>query len=97
MSTRKPRRTFEESFKRQLVELYKAGKPRKEIIKEYELTSSTFDKWVKQFNTSGSFREKDNLTPEQLELKELRKINKQLEMENDILKQAALIFERKSK
>ena len=44
---------------------------------------------------SGSFKEKDNLTPEQQELRELRKENTQLKMENDILKQAALIFGRK--
>jgi transposase len=39
----------------------------------------------------------DNLTDEQKELIELRKRNAQLEMENDILKQAALIMGRKSK
>ena len=39
----------------------------------------------------------ENLTPEQKELLELRKRNQQLEMENDILKQAALIFGRRDK
>ena len=52
---------------------------------------------LKQSKTSGSFKEKDNLTPEQKELLELRKRNQQLEMENDILKQAALIFGRRDK
>lgn len=52
---------------------------------------------MKQANTSGSFKEKDNLTPEQKELIQLRKQNKQLLIENDILKQAALIFGRKDK
>jgi transposase len=42
-------------------------------------------------------KKKDNLTPEQKELLELRKRNQQLEMENDILKQAALIFGRRDK
>ena len=36
--------------------------------------------------------EKDNRTPEQEELIRLRKENQQLRMENDILKQAALIL-----
>lgn len=72
-------------------------KSRAEIIREYELTASTFDKWGKQAQTTGSFKEKDNLTPEQQELIALRKKNKQLEMENDILKQAVLIFGRKDK
>ncbi|MFL2120288.1 IS3 family transposase [Marinilactibacillus psychrotolerans] len=95
MSTRRPRRTYTEAFKKQIVELHKAGKARKEIIEEYDLTGSAFDKWVRQHNQTGSFKEKDNLTPEQKELKELRKANTQLQMENDILKQAALIFWRK--
>ncbi len=78
-----------------MVELHKSGKPRKDILRDYDLTPSTFDKWVKQYNQSGSFKEKDNLTPEEKELRELRKLNKELMMENDILKQAALIFGRK--
>ena len=78
-----------------MVELHKSGKSRKDILREYDLTPSTFDKWVKQYNQSGSFKEKDNLTPEEKELRELRKLNKELMMENDILKQAALIFGRK--
>lgn len=95
--TRRPRRTYTQEFKQQIVDLATAGKPRAEIIREYELTASAFDKWMRQAKTSGSFKEKDNLNPEQLELINLRKRNKQLEMENDILKQAALIFGRKEK
>lgn len=94
-TNRKPRRTFKESFKKQMVHLHKSGKPRKDILREYDLTPSAFDKWVKQYNQSGSFKEKDNLTPEEKELRDLRKQNKELMMENDILKQAALIFGRK--
>lgn len=84
--SKRTRRTFSQEFKQQIVNLYLAGKPRVEIIREYELTASAFDKWVKQSKTSGSFKEKDNLTPEQKELLELRKRNQQLEMENDIFK-----------
>lgn len=97
MSERKERRTFTKEFKQQMVELYNAGKPRVEIIREYELTPSALDKWVRQSKTTGSFKEKDNLTVEQKELIALRKRNKQLEMEVDILKQAALIMGRKDK
>jgi transposase len=48
-----------------------------------------------QFQQSGSFTEKDNRPPEEQELIDLRKRNKQLEMEVDILKQAALIMGRR--
>ena len=95
--SKRQRRTYSKEFKQQMVDLYNAGKSRAEIIREYELTPSAFDKWIKQANTTGSFKEKDNLTPEQKELIALRKRNQQLEMENDILKQAALIFGRKDK
>lgn len=95
--SRRQRRTYSKEFKQQVVDLYLAGKPRAEIIRDYELTASAFDKWMKQAQSTGSFKEKDNLTPEQAELIALRKKNKQLEMENDILKQAALIFGRKDK
>jgi transposase len=40
---------------------------------------------VSQSQDAGTFKEKDNITPEQKELIELPKRNKQLEMENDIL------------
>lgn len=75
--------------------LYLNGKPRQEIIREYDLTPSSLDKWLSQHQTSGSFKEKDNLTLEEKELIKLRKENKQLLMENDIKKQAALILGRK--
>ncbi|MBC1754248.1 transposase [Listeria seeligeri] len=80
-----------------MVALYESGKPCKTIITEYDLTSSTLGKWIRQNRTTGSFKAKDNRTSEQKELQELRKRNTQLEMENDILKRATLIFGRKSK
>ncbi len=93
--TRRMRRSFSKEFKEQMVQLHASGKPRAEIIKEYELTPSSFDKWVRQYHESGSFQEKDNRTPEQEELIKLRNENQKLAMENDILKQAALIMGRK--
>mgnify|MGYP001268928625 FL=1 len=89
------RRTFTVEFKAQMVKLYENGKPRKDIIREYDLTPSALDKWIKQSQTSGSFKEKDNRSPEENELIQLRKENKRLLMENDILKQAALILGQK--
>jgi transposase len=89
------RRTFTAEFKKQMVQLYQNGKARQEIIKEYDLTPSALDRWVKQYKSSGSFQEKDNRSPEEQELIQLRKELKQVRMENDILKQAALIMGRK--
>ena len=95
--TRRERRKFSDEFKQQMVDLFLNGKPRSEIIREYDLTASAFNKWVKQTQSTGSFKHKDNLSDEQKELLRMKKENKQLRMENDILKQAALIMARKSK
>ena len=95
MSVRKQKRSFSEDFKKQVVSLFNNGKSRSEIIKEYDLTPSAFNNWIKQYNNTGSFKAKDNITDEENELIELRKRNRQLEMEVDILKQAALIMGQK--
>ncbi len=95
MEMRRERRSYTEEFKRQMVQLRQSGKPRKEIIQEYDLCPTAFDRWVMQSERSGSFKEKDNRTPEENELIQMRKEIAQLKMENDILKQAALIFGRK--
>ncbi|AWW28427.1 IS3 family transposase [Acetobacterium sp. KB-1] len=84
--TRRERRIFTDEFKNQVVQLYLNGKPRHEIIKEYELSASAFDRWVKQHQNSGSFKEKDNRSDEENELIKLRKEVQQLKMENDIPK-----------
>jgi transposase len=95
MAERRARRAYSEEQKKQLVELFNHGKPRSEIIREYDLTASAFDKWAKRINATGSSHDKDNRAPEEQELLRLRKENQQLRMENDVLKQAALIFARK--
>jgi len=83
----KARRTFTPELKKQIVQLYHSGKRKCDILREYDIASSLLDRWIQQGETTGSFKEKDNRTEEHKELIELRKRNKQLEMENDILRQ----------
>ena len=84
-----------------MVKLYESGKSKNDIISEYDLTPTAFNTWIKRSQTTGSFKEKDNRSPEENELIRLKKENQQLKMENDILypeghvKQAALILGRK--
>lgn len=63
-----------------MVQLHLNGKTKKDIIREYDLTPSSLDKWVNQIQTPGSFKEKDNLPPEEQELTKLRKEIRQLQM-----------------
>lgn len=89
------RRNFTDEFKQQMVSLFNNGKPRNEIIKEYDLTPSSLNNWIKRFNSSSSFKIDGSRTDEEKRLLQLEKENQQLRMENDILKQAALIMGRK--
>ena len=92
MTKRRECKTYSDEFKMQMIKLYNAGKLLAEIIREYELSPTSLNSWIKRINATGSAKECDNRSLEELELIKLRKENKQLRMENDILKQAALIF-----
>lgn len=92
---KRERRTYTPEFKLQLVKLYESGKPRADIAREYDITPSALDRWIKNQKETGSFKAEDNRSAEENELLQLRKEVKQLRMENDILKQAALIMGRK--
>ena len=94
MADPKHPRHYDEAFKRQIVQLYESGKPSREIRAEYDIARSTLQRWVQGIRNSGSTRAADNRTPEQNELIELRKRNRQSEMEVDVLKQAAPVFAR---
>ncbi len=89
------RRTFTADFKLQMVKLYENGKSRADIAREYDITPSALDRWIKNHQETGSFKAEDNRSQEKNELLELRKEVQRLRMENDILKQAALIMGRK--
>ena len=93
--SRRERRKFTEEFKLQMVQLYNNGKAPSEILKEYDLTRSALMNWIQKYNKTGSFKESDNISEEEKELKKLKKEVQQLRMEKDILKQAALIMRRK--
>ena len=88
-------RHYDEAFKRQIVRLYENGKPAREIKDEYDISHSTLRRWVQGLRDSGSTRATDNRTPERNEPVELRKRNRQLEMEVDVSERAAPVFARK--
>lgn len=54
----RPRRTYTPEFKQQLVDLYRSGKRKCDIVREYDIANSLLDKWIAQTNNSGSFKRK---------------------------------------
>jgi transposase len=93
--SRKHQNDYTDEFREQLVKLYQNGKSVITLNRDYGVSKASLYKWIEKYDNSGSFRDKDNRSTEENELIELRKENKRLLMENDILKQAALIMARK--
>ena len=91
---RRPRH-FTDDFKRQIVDLHSAGKPKREAMDEYGLGKSTVERRVESINATGSPRAAGNRTPGQDRILELEREGRGLRMEVDVLKQAALIYARK--
>lgn len=86
---------YTDDFRKQMVALHKNGKTVQELAQEYEVPKSTIRQWINDYSNSGSFRAKDNRSEIENKLLELEKENKQLKMEVDILKQAAVIIGKK--
>ena len=92
---KRKRRNYASTFKKQIVQLYQNGKSKADIAKEYDIHVSVIGRWLSQYDNSGYFKEKENRSELELENIQPKKRNKDLEMENDILKQAGLILGRK--
>lgn len=84
--------SYTDEFKENIVKLYNNGKGVTLLSKEYGVASSAIYKWIKYFNNSNSFKKIDNISEDQKLLIEANKKIKQLEMENDLLKQAAILL-----
>jgi transposase len=91
----KKSRYYEEEFKRKIVELHAAGRSVEELYREYNISKTAIRNWIREIGKSGKFGAEENRTEEEREMQRLRKEIKHLRMENDILKQAALILGRK--
>ncbi len=86
---------YENEFKVMIVELLNSGRSIKEISDEYQLNDSMLRRWRREFETrAGDFAKKRELSPLELEVKALRKENKEIALERDILKKALSIFSK---
>ena len=80
---------YDKIFKQTIVELHKKGKSISELSSEYGISKQSIGSWVKLTKKVGNTEGKDISYQELLEL---RKKVKELETDNDILKNALAIF-----
>lgn len=93
--SRQVRRVFTPQFKEQIVRLSLAGhKCKRDIAEEYDITESMLYEWIRIYKKYGTFDKKTIRESKTTDVERLEKRIKYLEMENDILKQAALMLGR---
>ena len=79
-------------YRRQMVELVRSGRTPGELARESECSASAIRNWVRQADRDEG-RRKDGLTSSDLEeLRRLRRDNRQLRKEREILKKGTYIF-----
>ena len=88
---------YDKEFKVMVCELMLSGQSAISVATDYGIDVSTVRKWKKQYQSgreafTGSGR--PSLTPEEKQIRELKKRLQETEMERDILKKALGIFSK---
>ena len=90
------RRSYAPEFRRQMVELVRSGRSPEELAKEFEPTSKSIRDWVAQADRDEGRRADGLTSAEREELARLRRENKRLKLEREILSKAAAWFARET-
>ena len=90
---RRPRRRFDEDFKAQAVRLVlDEGQSVGSVARDLDLTETALREWVKRARADRTKGKTGLTTAEREELTRLRRENRILQEERDILKKAAAFF-----
>ncbi len=79
-------------YRQQMVELVRGGRTPEELSREFEPSAQSIANWVKQAKLDGGLRSNGLTTEEKEELRRLRRENRILREEKEILKKAAAWF-----
>lgn len=85
-------KSFDEDFKKTIVNLYESGKRKSDLTREYGISYTNINNWIKKYGiiktSTGEITTND-------EIIKLKKKNMELEQEVEILKKAVAIFSKK--
>jgi transposase len=90
------RRPYPLEFRRQMVELVRAGRNPADLAREFEPSGESIRHWVRQADLDEGRRQDGLTTAEREELRKLRRENRRLREERDILAKAAAWFARET-
>ena len=91
-----PRRRapYAAEFRHQMVELVRTGRTPEELSREFEPSAQAIRNWVTQADRDEGRRADGLTTPEREELRRLKRENRRLRQEREILAKAAAWFAR---
>ena len=87
---------YASEYRRRMIELVRAGRKPEQLAKEFEPTAQTIWNWLKQADRDTGGRDDGLTSDEKEELRRLRRENRQLREEREILKKAAAWFAKES-
>jgi transposase len=94
---KRSRRSFTDEFKAGAVRLVlDEGKTVAQVARDLDLTQSALGGWVKQARADRTKGKTGLTTEERAEMAQLRKENRQLKMERDLLKKWAAFFAKET-
>jgi transposase len=95
---RRPRRAFTPEFKAQIVEVCRRGdRTISQVAQDFDLTETAVRAWVKQAELDAGTREDGLTSAEHEELAALRRENRRLREDVDILKRATAFFAKETR
>ena len=92
----KTRAAYPPEFRRQMVELVRAGRSPEELAREFEPTAQSIRNWLAQSERHVGRGDGGLTNAEREELNRLRRENRQLRLEREILSKAAAWFARET-
>ena len=92
----KSHKPYPAELKKRLIEMVRAGRQPGELAEKFEPTAQSIRNWVAQADRDEGRREDGLTTAERQELNRLRRENRQLRLERDILSKAAAWFARET-
>lgn len=89
------RPAYPPEFRRQMVDLVRSGRTPEELSREFEPSAAAISGWVRRTDADDGTRSDGMTTAEREELNRLRRENRQLRQERDILAKATAWFAAK--
>jgi transposase len=95
---RRPRRAFTPEFKAEIVEVCRRGdRSAGQVAKDFDLTETAVRDWVRQADLDAGVRTDGLTTAEREELTRLRRENRRLAEDVEILKRATAFFAKETR